>query len=233
MADHVKLNMEQANRGIGLGIAEVCLANSAKTVYSLDLLDPSEDFAVLKKKYANLKYIQMDVTDESSVEKALDQIVSEEGVINGLVANAGMTKHQPALDFSREQIEQLFNLNVSLDLKHQEFALNKKSHPVTGFRGLFLCPDCCTQVHLPRHQRQHCLYRIHDIVPAKPCRSKRSLWRYQGSCPKYGAHTGHGVGQTWYQSELDLSWLCEDGDDLLCGDRARLGSQDAVLWRYA
>lgn len=121
MADHVKLNMEQANRGIGLGIAEVCLANSAKTVYSLDLLDPSEDFAVLKKKYANLKYIQMDVTDESSVEKALDQIVSEEGVINGLVANAGMTKHQPALDFSREQIEQLFNLNVSLDLKHQEF----------------------------------------------------------------------------------------------------------------
>lgn len=101
-----------ANRGIGLGIAEVCLANSAKTVYSLDLLDPSEDFAVLKKKYANLKYIQMDVTDESSVEKALDQIVSEEGVINGLVANAGMTKHQPALDFSREQIEQLFNLNV-------------------------------------------------------------------------------------------------------------------------
>ena len=37
------------NRGIGLGIAEVCLANSAKVVHSLDLMDPSENFAVLQR----------------------------------------------------------------------------------------------------------------------------------------------------------------------------------------
>ncbi|EPS35355.1 hypothetical protein H072_11282 [Dactylellina haptotyla CBS 200.50] len=101
-----------ANRGIGLGIAEVCLANSAKKVYSLDLLDPTEEFAALQKKFPNrLFYIQTDVTVESSIQNAVDTIVEESGAIHGMVANAGMTKHQPALDFSREQIDKLFNLN--------------------------------------------------------------------------------------------------------------------------
>jgi len=102
-----------ANRGIGLGLAEVCLANNAKCVYSLDLMEPSEDFAALAKKNAGrFKYKQMDVTNEESVKKAVDEIVAEEGAIHGMVCNAGMTKHQPALDFTMEQVEQLFKLNV-------------------------------------------------------------------------------------------------------------------------
>lgn len=102
-----------ANRGIGLGIAEVCLANSAKMVYSLDLMEPGEDFAALQKRYPNFKFIQTDVTSEESVEKAINQVVEETGRIDGLVANAGMTKHQPALKFDRSELEKLFNLNVS------------------------------------------------------------------------------------------------------------------------
>lgn len=81
-------------------------------VYSLDQMDPSDDFFALQKRFQNFKYIQTDVTVESSVQKAIDTIVSEEGSINCLVANAGMTKHQPALDFTREQVEKIFNLNV-------------------------------------------------------------------------------------------------------------------------
>ncbi|KAJ5925423.1 hypothetical protein N7454_008062 [Penicillium verhagenii] len=101
-----------ANRGIGLGIAEVCLANSARMVYSLDLMEPGEDFAALQKRYPNFKFIQTDVTSEESVEKAINQVVEETGRIDGLVANAGMTKHQPALKFDRADLEKLFNLNV-------------------------------------------------------------------------------------------------------------------------
>ncbi|CZT24450.1 related to D-arabinitol 2-dehydrogenase [Ramularia collo-cygni] len=102
-----------ANRGIGLGIAEVCLANGAKTVYSLDRMEPGEDFLQLMKQHSShLKYKQMDVTDEESVKKAIDDIVEEEGSIHGMVVNAGMTKHQPALDFTMEQVKQLFELNV-------------------------------------------------------------------------------------------------------------------------
>ncbi|KAJ5618339.1 hypothetical protein N7528_006982 [Penicillium herquei] len=101
-----------ANRGIGLGIAEVCLSNSAKNVYSMDLMEPGEDFAALQKRFPNFKYIQTDVTSEESIEKAINQIVEETGRIDGMVANAGMTKHQPALKFERAELEKLFNLNV-------------------------------------------------------------------------------------------------------------------------
>ena len=102
-----------ANRGIGLGIAEVCLANSAKIVYSLDLMEPSEEFAALSRRNPDrFKYRQMDVTNEESVQRAINGIVADEGAFHGMICNAGMIKHQPALDFSMEQLEQLFQLNV-------------------------------------------------------------------------------------------------------------------------
>ena len=110
---HKVVAITGANRGIGLGIAEVCLANSAQMVYSLDLMEPGEDFASLQKRYPNFQFIQTDVTSEESVQKAVDQVVEETGRIDGMVANAGMTKHQPALDFERSELEKLFNLNVS------------------------------------------------------------------------------------------------------------------------
>jgi NAD(P)-dependent dehydrogenase (short-subunit alcohol dehydrogenase family) len=52
------------------------------------------------------------VTSEESVQAALDQIVSEQGRLDGMIANAGATKHQPALDFTMDQVKRLFELNV-------------------------------------------------------------------------------------------------------------------------
>ncbi|KZL82491.1 short-chain dehydrogenase [Colletotrichum incanum] len=102
-----------ANRGIGLGIAEVCLANEAAVVYSLDLFEPGEEFqAIQKANPKRIHYLHCDVTSEESITGAIDAIVAKEGAIHGLVANAGMTKHAPAISFDRAQLEQLFNLNV-------------------------------------------------------------------------------------------------------------------------
>lgn len=101
-----------ANRGIGLGVAQVCLENAASKVYSLDLMEPGEDFTLLAKKHPNFQWIQTDVTNDTSIEAALDKIIETEGRFDGMVANAGITKHQPALDFSREEVLKLFNLNV-------------------------------------------------------------------------------------------------------------------------
>ncbi|PWY87415.1 short chain alcohol dehydrogenase [Aspergillus heteromorphus CBS 117.55] len=101
-----------ANRGIGLGIAEVCFANSAQFVYSLDRMQPGEETIALQTRFPNFRFIQTDVTSEESIEKAINQIVHETGRIDGLVANAGMTKHQPAMEFDRPELEQMFNLNV-------------------------------------------------------------------------------------------------------------------------
>lgn len=102
-----------ANRGIGLGLATVCLANEAAEVYSLDLFEPGEEFqALATANPKKLHYINCDVTSEENVINVIDQIVSKSGRIDGMIANAGMTKHQPALKFDRPQLEQLFNLNV-------------------------------------------------------------------------------------------------------------------------
>ena len=129
-----------ANRGIGLGIAEVCLANSASMVYSLDLMEPGEEFANLQRKYPNFQFIQTDVTSEESVEKAVNEVVKSTGRIDGLVANAGMTKHQPALDFERPDLEKLFNLNVITPRPWP--TLIAHSYSGTGFWCLFLRANC-------------------------------------------------------------------------------------------
>lgn len=108
-------------------------------------MDPGEDFAALQKRFPNFNYIQTDVTSEKSVEKAINQVVEETGRIDGLVANAGMTKHQPALKFDRPELEKVFDLNVSITghdrLKHL-------SHiKITGIWRVFLRPNRGSQVH--------------------------------------------------------------------------------------
>ncbi|EWZ46397.1 uncharacterized protein FOBCDRAFT_268572 [Fusarium oxysporum Fo47] len=102
-----------ANQGIGLGIAEVCLVNDAAFVYSLDVTEPSEPFETLLKRFpGRLGSQKCDVTNEESVTSAIDAIIAAKGRFDGMVANAGATKHQPALDFTAEQVEKLFRLNV-------------------------------------------------------------------------------------------------------------------------
>lgn len=155
-----------ANRGIGLGIAEVCLANSAKVVYSLDMMEPAEDFEGLQKRYPNFRYIQTDVTSEESVQKAIDQVVQETGRIDGLVANAGMTKHQPALNFDRPELEKLFNLNVSGFSLQAWQCLAKPG--IVGLRCILLRPDCRTQIHRAGYQGFNRDDLQHDFLPAKP-----------------------------------------------------------------
>ncbi|OAA73010.1 NAD(P)-binding domain protein [Akanthomyces lecanii RCEF 1005] len=102
-----------ANQGIGLALAEVCMANDAACVFSLDISEPAEDFAALSKRFpGRLEFQHCDVTKEESVQAALDAIVAKKHRFDGMVANAGATKHQPALDFTMDQVKRLFELNV-------------------------------------------------------------------------------------------------------------------------
>lgn len=102
-----------ANRGIGLGIAECCLTNGAEKVYSIDLLEPGDEFAEMSSRFPKRFYsIIADVTKEESITAAVEKIVAEAGAIHGMVCNAGRTKHKAALDFTTEEIEQLFAVNL-------------------------------------------------------------------------------------------------------------------------
>lgn len=54
------------------------------------------------------------MTKEESIQAAVDKIIEEAGAIHGMVANAGRTKHKPALDFTLEEIDQLWSVNVGM-----------------------------------------------------------------------------------------------------------------------
>jgi NAD(P)-dependent dehydrogenase (short-subunit alcohol dehydrogenase family) len=57
--------------------------------------------------------VQTDITNEESVKSAIDEVATRGGRFDGLIANAGATKHLPALDFTLEQFERLYKLNVT------------------------------------------------------------------------------------------------------------------------
>lgn len=102
-----------ANRGIGLGIADSCLSNGASRIYSLDIGDPSDEFTALSSKFPNQLFcLAADVTNESSITSAVDEILAQAGALHGMVCNAGRTKHKAALDFTTEEIDQLWGVNL-------------------------------------------------------------------------------------------------------------------------
>lgn len=103
-----------ANRGIGLGIAECCLSNGCEKVISIDITDPSEeDFGAIQKRFpGQLLAVKADVTKEESIQGAVDDILEKHGKLNGMIVNAGKTNHKSALDFTTEEIESLFAINV-------------------------------------------------------------------------------------------------------------------------
>ena len=52
------------------------------------------------------------MTEESTITAAIDKIIEEAGALHGMVVNAGRTHHKAALDFTKEEIENLFNVNL-------------------------------------------------------------------------------------------------------------------------
>ncbi|KAL3464956.1 hypothetical protein BJX64DRAFT_285824 [Aspergillus heterothallicus] len=103
-----------ANRGIGLGIAESCLVNGAAAVYSIDISrETGDDFAALSKRFpGKLHAISANVTEEETIIAAIDKIIAEAGGLHGMVVNAGRTHHKAALDFTKDEITTLFNVNL-------------------------------------------------------------------------------------------------------------------------
>ena len=52
------------------------------------------------------------MTEEETIVAAIDAIIAEAGGLHGMVVNAGRTHHKAALDFSQEEIDTLFSVNL-------------------------------------------------------------------------------------------------------------------------
>jgi len=102
-----------AAQGIGLAIAEACLAEGAK----LFLVD--QDGELLQKTAAGLAsprghvgYATADISDGAAINAAVQRATDEIGAVNALINNAGMNVFSTPLDATEEQWSRNFDVNV-------------------------------------------------------------------------------------------------------------------------
>jgi 3-oxoacyl-[acyl-carrier protein] reductase len=90
------------NRGIGLAIARSFADNGDKVAVTYRSGEPP----------AGLFGVRCDVTDTASVERAFDEVRAQQGPVEVLVANAGITKDSLFLQMPEQDFADVINTNL-------------------------------------------------------------------------------------------------------------------------
>ncbi|RDW81350.1 putative short chain dehydrogenase [Aspergillus mulundensis] len=107
-----------AARGLGLTQAEALLEAGAR-VYALDRLEePSPDFFTIQKRAreelgVDFQYRRIDVRDTVLLHSTIEAIANAEGRMDGLVAAAGIQQETPALEYTSQDANRMFEVNVT------------------------------------------------------------------------------------------------------------------------
>lgn len=108
-----KILVTGGSRGIGAGIVQH-LANLGAHVaftYSSNQASAEKILSELKNPQNHLM-VQMDVSNEKSMEEAVAKVIEKFQGLDGLVNNAGITKDQLILRMSLEDFDQVYNVNL-------------------------------------------------------------------------------------------------------------------------
>ena len=99
-------------RGIGEGICKV-FCNEGATVALWDVLEEGHKTADrIAKNGGKIFYLNVDVSSQESVDKAVAKVISEYGKIDVLINNAGIIRDRSILKMSREEWDQVMHVNV-------------------------------------------------------------------------------------------------------------------------
>ncbi|KAF9885818.1 hypothetical protein FE257_012289 [Aspergillus nanangensis] len=107
-----------AARGLGLTQVEALLEAGAR-VYALDRLEePSPEFFGIQKRAreelgTELQYRRIDVRDTELLNNTIESIANTEGRMDGLVAAAGIQQETPALEYTAQDANTMFEVNVT------------------------------------------------------------------------------------------------------------------------
>lgn len=107
-----------AARGLGLTQAEGLLEAGA-IVYALDRLEePSPDFHKIaeraeKELNTSLHYRRIDVRNAAELGKIVEEIGNKHGRMDGLIAAAGIQQETPALEYTAEDANRMFEVNIT------------------------------------------------------------------------------------------------------------------------
>ena len=98
-------------RGIGKGICEVFCREGA-TVALWDVLDGTETVNEITQSGGKIFFQKVDVTDQSSVDSAIEEIIKQHGKIEILINNAGIIRDRSFLKMSEEEWDSVINVNL-------------------------------------------------------------------------------------------------------------------------
>lgn len=103
-----------ASYGIGMAMAKALANAGAKIVFN-DIKQDMVESGILEYKKCGIdaKGYVFDVTDEAMVEKYINIIANEVGVIDILVNNAGIIKRIPALEMSASDFRQVIDIDLN------------------------------------------------------------------------------------------------------------------------
>jgi short-subunit dehydrogenase len=93
----------------GLGLATAKALNKANTVI---ILSPEKEKCEEIKKYFDIDYVVCDITKESEVVKAVNQVIKKYGRIDTLINNAGIWIEGKLEDNEYERMKKVFDVNV-------------------------------------------------------------------------------------------------------------------------
>lgn len=88
-------------------------------MYALDRLpEPSPEFHTIaehaqKELGTQLQYRQVDVRDVPALNKIVEEIANAHGRLDGLIAAAGIQQETPALEYTAEDANKMFEINIT------------------------------------------------------------------------------------------------------------------------
>ena len=99
--------------GIGLSTAVLLAKNNYKVYTTMRDLSRKEKLVeAAKQANTELEILQLDVTDESSIKKTIDEVIAKEGRIDILVNNAAYGLRGTVENVTIDEIKQQFDTNV-------------------------------------------------------------------------------------------------------------------------
>jgi len=109
-------------RGLGAGMAEA-LARAGAAVVIGDIREDLGQTTAdeLKKSGADAAFVRLDVTEDASWQRAMDDAIAELGGLDIVVNNAGVEITQLVVDFDQDDTRKMLEVNVlgtALGLKH-------------------------------------------------------------------------------------------------------------------
>ncbi|EJL03156.1 MULTISPECIES: L-iditol 2-dehydrogenase [Pseudomonas] len=100
-----------AARGIGRTFAQAYI-NEGATVAIADI-DLERATATAAELGESAYAVKMDVTDQASIDQAIDAVVAQAGKLDILINNAALFDLAPIVDITRQSYERLFSINVA------------------------------------------------------------------------------------------------------------------------